>query len=149
MGVRVPVRAGARSSACRLPEGRGARVGPAPLPVANIAFGGGREPKQVFEKIEVGGPYFVRSGRYAQSRQIHLSPLTAGGGEAAPSDIPAGAAPYRRPPSTGLRRCSSSHGRARRTGSKASCAAIESISSIAFRFRSNATRAGRGQNAHR
>ena len=71
MEVRVPVRAGARVISVSLakkagvPEG----LGPAQLPVANIAFRGRAGAETGIEKIEVGGPYQIQGAGETPSRQ--------------------------------------------------------------------------------
>ena len=103
--VRVPVRAGARVISVSLakkagvPEG----LGPAQLPVANIAFGGGTAAETGIEKIEVGGPYDVQGpGDTPSRRQIFTCrPSPQAGGEDCARQILSRLArrAYRHPPS--------------------------------------------------
>ena len=105
MEVRVPVRAGVRVISVSLakkagvPEG----LGPAQLPVANIASGGGAAAETGIEKIEVGGPYDIEGPGETPSRQQIFScrPANAASGEDCARQILSRLArrAYRRPPS--------------------------------------------------
>ena len=124
--VRVPVRAGARVISVSLvrkagvPEG----LGPAQLPVANIAFGGRAGAETGIEKIEVGGPYDSQGpGDTPSRRQIFVCrPSNAASGEDCARQILTGLArrAYRRPASEkDVRRLLEFYNDARaRTGSK-------------------------------
>ena len=104
MEVRVPVRAGARVISVSLakkggvPEG----LGPAQLPVANIAFGGRAGAETGIEKIEVGGPYDIQGpGDTPSRRQIFTCrPSKPASGEDCARQILTRLArrAYRRPP---------------------------------------------------
>ena len=105
MAVRVPVRAGTRVISVSLarkagvPEG----LGPAQLPVANIAFAGRAGAETGIEKIEVGGPYGIQGpGDTPSRRQIFTCrPSAQAGGEDCARQILTRLArrAYRRPPS--------------------------------------------------
>jgi hypothetical protein len=105
MEVRLPVRAGARVIGVSLvkkagmPEG----LGPAQLPVANIAFAGKVGAETGIEKIEVGGPYAIQGpGDTASRRQIFsCRPPNLSSGEDCAREILTRLArrAYRRPPS--------------------------------------------------
>jgi hypothetical protein len=104
MEVRVAVRAGARVLSVSLarkagvPEG----LGPAQLPVANIAFGGRAGAETGIDKIEVGGPFDIQGpGDTPSRRQIFTCrPSSVAGGENCARQILTRLArrAYRRPP---------------------------------------------------
>jgi hypothetical protein len=160
MEVRVPVRAGARVISVSLvkkggvPEG----LGPAQLPVANIAFGGRAGAETGIEKIEVGGPYAIQGpGDTPSRRQIFTCrPSTAAGGDDCAREILTRLArrAYRRPPSEkDVRRLLEFYKDARaRDGFEAGIrAALERLlvdPQFLFRIERDARPAG-GQNAHR
>jgi hypothetical protein len=160
MEVRVPVRAGARVISVSLarkagvPEG----LGPAQLPVANIAFRGRAGAETGIEKIEVGGPYDSQGpGDTPSRRQIFTCrPSNASSGDDCARQILTRLArrAYRRPPSEkDVRRLMEFYtdARARHGFEPGIQAALERLlvdPQFLFRIERDTQPAG-GQNAHR